>query len=370
MTALSGPFLPRTGGRQTASESCRVFAEGDDLYTAMLEQISQASSTIFLESYIFAGDEIGWRFAEALAGKARSGVLVRVHLDASGTLFAGTEKLFSFLRQAGVEARWFNRWHWRDPMHYNRRNHRKLLVLDQSCVFIGGFNIHRQSSRVVFGENRWRDVHICVKGRLGAQAASLFEDLWCGQMSSSPPPWDGHYRILPNTTLICQRILYCLYLDALTDARRSIYLATPYFVPDRRLRETLANAAKRGVDVRVLIPARGDNRLVRWAGHALARPLKSSGVKFFEYLPRMLHSKLTLIDEQWTMLGSANTDYRSFFINRELNLISRAPALCQQLKGIFLEDLQQARNLNLSESEHSGLHRLAEYLGKLFRRWL
>ena len=371
MSASLNPSLARADGNQPAPGSCRVFAEGDDLYDAMVEQISQASETVLLESYIFAGDEIGWLLAEALAQRARSGVLVRVHLDAAGTLFAGTEELFGYLHQAGVEARWFNRWRWRDPLHYNRRNHRKLLVLDQSCVFVGGFNIHRESSRSIIGERRWRDVHVCVEGRLGSQAAGQFNDLWSGHVSGKAPPWDGQYRILPSTTGVCRRTLYCLYLDALTGARRSIDLATPYFVSDRRFREALASASERGVDVRILIPLRGDNRLARWAGHALARPLARRGVRFFEYLPRMLHSKLTLIDEQWTMLGSANADYRSFFINQELNLVSRAPVMCRQLKAVFMEDLAQSRAMDSSALKYRGLMGgLAKLLGKLLRRWL
>ena len=143
MSASLNPSLARADGNQPAPGSCRVFAEGDDLYDAMVEQISQASETVLLESYIFAGDEIGWLLAEALAQRARSGVLVRVHLDAAGTLFAGTEELFRYLHQAGVEARWFNRWRWRDPLHYNRRNHRKLLVLDQSCHLKSQSNRHQ-----------------------------------------------------------------------------------------------------------------------------------------------------------------------------------------------------------------------------------
>lgn len=352
------------------NERCEVFGEGDDLYASMLTDIAEASHAIRLESYIFAGDEVGWRFAEALAERARAGVRVRVHVDAAGALFEGTEKLFRRLLDAGVEARWFNRWRWRDPWHYNRRNHRKLLVVDETCLYVGGFNIHRESSQALVGPRRWRDVHVRHAERLIDQAMALFDELWDGRPTRTPPPWDGLHRLLPNATRTCRRVLHCLYLDALADAEQSVFLATPYFVPDRRFRAALGAAARRGVEVRVLLPSQSDQRLVQWASHALARPLAREGVKFFDYLPRMLHAKVTLIDGRWAMVGSANADYRSFFVNHELNLVSRAPALCQQLNGLLAEDFAQARRLDLPRRPRNRVHALAESLAHRLRRWL
>lgn len=356
-------------GQKLFDERCAVFAEGDDLYDAMLEEIAQAKRSIRIESYIFAGDEVGWRFAKMLAEKARSGVRVQVQVDAAGALFENTESLFRYMQKNVVVTQWFNRWRWRDPLHYNRRNHRKLLVVDETCVFLGGFNIHRQSSRSSFGPLRWRDVHVRVDNCLGGQAASMFDDSWTGVKRRSAPPWQGAFRVVPNSTGSCRRVLHCMYLDALAAAKHTVYLISPYFVPDRRFRNALAKASERGVDVMVLLPAVGDKRLVRWAGHALARPLTRRGVQFFEYLPRMLHTKLVLIDDSWAMVGSANTDYRSFFINQELNLISRAPWLCQQLKSIFLEDLDQSRRWDSSVPKLGSFRALAEAVGHRLRRW-
>jgi len=346
-----------------------VYAEGDDVYAAMLEEIGRAQHIIRLESYIFAGDEIGWRFAEALADRAKAGVKVRIHVDAAGALFEGTEKVFHFMRGAGVEARWFNRWRWRDPLHYNRRNHRKLLVVDETCVFLGGFNIHRQSSQALIGARRWRDIHVRVTSGLGLPAASLFDDGWAGGKRRTSPPWYGAYRIVPNSTSSCRRVLHCLYLDALAAARHTVYLSSPYFVPDHLFRNALVAASERGVVVKVLLPVSGDSRLVRWAGHALARPLARRGVQFFEYLPRMLHTKLALVDGLWAMVGSANTDYRSFFVNQELNLVSRDMALCRQLENVFLEDLDQSRRWDGSLRRRGRFGALAESLGHQMRRW-
>ncbi len=351
-------------------QSCVVYGEGDDLYAAMLEDISQARDAIRLESYIFAGDEIGWRFAHALVERAKVGVHVRVHVDAAGALFEGTDKLYRHLRKAGVDARWFNRWRWRDPWYYNRRNHRKLLVVDDRSVYLGGFNLHRASSRMQVGNRRWRDVHVRLAGRLAAPASALFDELWDGRPAPTPPPWDGSYRLVPNASRRCRRVLYCEYLDALGTAESCISIVTPYFVPNRRFRAALVAAVRRGVEVRVLLPAQSDRRFVQWAGHALARPLARRGVQFFEFLPRMLHAKVTLIDARWAMVGSANVDYRSFFTNQELNLVSHAPEVCRQLDALLREDFSQAGRLELARRPGDLLRALAEALGHRLRRWL
>lgn len=366
-----------TGGKDTAladalaaPQPSIVYGEGDDLYAAMLEDIGQARDAIRLESYIFAGDEIGWQFASALVERANAGVHVRVHVDAAGALFEGTDKLYRRLREGGAHARWFNRWRWRDPWHYNRRNHRKLLVVDDRCVYLGGFNLHRESSRLLLGRRRWRDVHVRLAGRLAAPASVLFDELWEGRPAHTPPPWDGAYRLVPNASRTCRRVLYCEYLEALAAAQVRITIATPYFVPDRRFRAALVTAVRRGVDVRVLLPVESDQRFVQWASHALVRPLARRGVQFFGYLPRMLHSKATLIDASWAMVGSANVDYRSFFINQELNLVSRDPLVCQQLDVLLQEDLSQACRLELAQRPGGYLRALAESLGHRLRRWL
>lgn len=352
------------------AECYTVFGEGDDLYRAMLGDIARATDAIRLESYIFAGDDVGWRFAKALAERAQAGVRVRMHVDAAGAWFEGTEKLLRHLRDAGVEARRFNRWCWRDPWRYNIRNHRKLLVVDATALYIGGFNIHRESSRVQVGNRRWRDVHVRLTGLLVQQAIRRFEELWDGLSTHTAPSWQGPHRLVPNATRACRRALHCLYLDALTAAMDSIAIVTPYFVPDRRFRAALARAVRRGVEVRVLLPAHSDQPLAQWASHVMARPLARRGVQFFAYRPRMLHAKVTLIDAQWGMVGSANADYRSFFINRELNFITRDPRICATLAALLAEDLAESQPLVLSGPRRRWVRKKFESLARRLRRLL
>lgn len=300
---------------------------------------------------------------------ARAGVDVFVHVDGVGAIFNGTATVVRHLRQAGVRVRWFNRWHWNRPLAYNLRNHRKLLVVDEQLAYIGGFNLHREASRAASGATRWRDAHVRLEGMIGRQAARLFDASWLRQAWPEPPAWQGDYRLVPNSTRACRRAMRCLYRDAVDLAHSHIHMATPYFVPDRAFRRGLVNAARRGVDVRILLPACSDHRLAHWLGRMMARPLARAGVHVLAYLPRMLHSKLMLVDGDWAMVGSANIDYRSFYINSELNLVTRDAELCRQLERIFMEDCAEAADVAFDDAGRGLLRTVLGAIGWRMRRW-
>src|SRR5579859_1233532 len=215
----------------------RVYTEGDRLYAAMLAAIRAARRSIKLESYIFADDEIGRRFIKALNERSRAGVQVLVHLDAAGSFFWGPRAVQKALRAAGVQVRWFHRWSWRDPLRYNRRNHRTLLVVDGRIGFFGGFNIHRENSLAVYGDARWRDTHLEVGGALAWDLQILFNALWRRRLRKSPVTIhsDGN-QLITNYSRRGRRFLHRLFTARYATARRSIHLTTPYFVPDYRTR--------------------------------------------------------------------------------------------------------------------------------------
>lgn len=371
--AMSGPAsCDCTPSFADGSQDLELFVEGDELYATMLSAIATAKRYIGLESYIFADDEIGQRFAEALAERANAGVSVRLHIDAAGSLFWTSRRLERYLREHKVHVRWFHRWSWRKPLRYNRRNHRKLLVVDGIQAFIGGFNIHRQNSRSVFGERRWRDSHLRLGGNLAAQAAELFQDFWFKRrLRRKNHIAEGASILLSNNSRNCRRQLRCAYNDMFTGAHRSIYLTTPYFVPDRGTQRALVLAAKRHVDVRLLVPRKGDVRLVRWASRAAYSNLLGSGVRIYEYLPRVLHAKTAVVDGEYGTIGTANLDYRSFFVNHELNVFTRDPVLCSTLQAQFLNDLNQAEEIQIAQwRRRPWTNQLFEMVGWMARRWL
>jgi len=357
---------------EAGHDAIQLYTEGDTLFEAMLEAIANAQKQVWMETYIFADDEVGRRFAQALSERASAGVQVRLLVDALGSLFQFYRSLGPELERSGVQVRHFHRWQWREPLRYNRRDHRKLLVVDGKKAFLGGFNIHRQSSQRYYGAARWRDTHAAFQGDLARQAAELFDAFWRGDRRWLPKDNEQANNVLvPNQSRACRRRLACIYADFLGSAKQQVCLTTPYFVPDHRTQKALLAAVKRGVEVRLLVPRTSDVRLARWAANAVYARLLDAGVKIFEYLPRMLHAKVAIADGKWATLGTANLDYRSLFQNYELNLVSRDPDLCHRLQMQFEADLTEASAVCATRwRQRRWVPRLAELLGWSVRRWL
>jgi len=350
----------------------RLYTEGDELYRDMLADIAAARDAICLESYIFADDEVGRAFAGALTDAAAAGRRVRVLVDSLGSAGLMTQALKRRLTNAGVEFRWFQRLRLLRPLRYNRRDHRKLLVLDRDVAYFGGFNLHRENSRQAYGEARWRDTHVRVTGALAAQVRTTFELFWDPRFEEHDggPERAGTF-LLSTHQRMARRQLRDLFAREFDAARDRILVTTPYFVPDRIIQRGLRRAAERGVDVRVLVPGRNDVPLVQWAARAVYGNLLASGISIYEYLPRVLHAKTVVVDGDWATVGTANMDYRSLSMNYELNLVCRAPALVARLEAHFYQDLENARRILAETWNGRGPgDRLAELVGWLARRWL
>ena len=346
--------------------------EGDVLYEAMLEAIAGARRRVCLETYIFAWDEVGQRFGAALMERARAGVHAHLLVDAFGSLGLLPRWAQAELAGAGVRVRRFHRWQWRDPWRYNRRDHRKLLVVDGRTVFLGGFNIHRQSSLAAFGPQRWRDTHLELSGPAAAQAELLFDVFWRYRRGRAAAIRRlGRLLLLSNHNRRGRRALRRVINGLLGSARRRAWISTPYFVPDRRLQTRLLAAAGRGVDVRLLVPGKSDVALARWAAHAAYARLLEGGVRIFEYQPRVLHAKTIVVDGRRCLVGTANLDYRSLRHNYEVSLRDSDPSLGRSLELHFEADLADALEVeHAAWSRRHGLHYLAETVGWLARRWL
>jgi cardiolipin synthase len=349
-----------------------VYTEGDELYTAMLAAIASARHSVKLESYIFADDAVGQRFITALAERARAGVQVLVNLDAAGSLFWGPRAVEKALRAGGAKVRWFRRWSWRSPLRYNRRNHRKLLVVDGRLGFLGGFNIHRENSRTEYGEGRWRDTHVRVEGDLAHGLQVLFDAFWRNRRRMRPDLGaPGGHTLITNHSRVGRSFLHRLYTQKFDSAAASIRLTTPYFVPDYHTRLSLMRAALRGVEVRLLVPRKNNERIVQWAAHAAYANLLAAGVHIHEYLPRMLHAKTLVVDGDWCSVGTANLDYRSFFLNYELTLVSTDAMLVRTLDGQFQADLAQSEPIQPRRwARRSRWLRVFEVIGWAARHWL
>ena len=356
---------------ETRSGDHTLYFEGDALYDDMLAAIARAEARVWMESYIFSadGDPVGRRFGAALARAARRGLDVRLHVDAVGSLFQLPTDFIVTLRRAGVQLRTFHRWSWRDPWRYNRRNHCKVLIIDQERVFLGGFNIHRESSSACVGEARWRDTHIGLDDpKIVAQADDLFTTFWTRRVSRDlrrrrlPRRFRGDALVsnrLPRHRLALRR----LYHHGIRRARQRVLLTTPYFAPDRRTRAHLYAAASRGVTVRLLLPAVSDQWLVRMAARHIYTRLLRRGIELYEYCPRTLHAKTMVVDGRLATIGTANLDYRSFTHNYEINFVTNRPAVCAELEAQFQRDLEQAERVT---EAHLGRRRWWERLAGVF----
>ncbi len=331
----------------------RLFVEGDALFDAMIAAIENARRDIRMESYIFAADEVGARFVTALAAKARAGLDVRLQLDAFGADQRSFQNLRRELEGSGVQFRWFRPFRALYPLQYLQRNHRKLLVVDDGKAFLGGFNICRLNSRRLHGETRQRDTHVRVSGPLATLAIGHFDRLWhdTQQLPASDIPEDPKNMealLVPSYSRHCQHRLACLHAGLIAKSKAHVYMTSPYFGPGIMVDQALQTAAMRGVDVRLLVPRRGDPLVAGWATKAAYALLLTAGVRIYEYLPRQLHAKTSVIDATWSIIGSANLDYLSLFVNQELVLLARDQTLSEQLQAQYMDDLVEAEEITLS----------------------
>lgn len=346
----------------------RHYIEGDALYADLREDIAAARSAIRVEFYIFADDEVGGPILDLLTSAAARGVRVRLRIDAVGSWGMFSSARLAALRSAGIKVEWSRPWSWRRPWAFHRRNHRKLLIVDQTAAYLGGFNIHRDSSAAAIGPGRWRDTHLRFQGELIQDAIRHFEAY---PRAPWPPVTYSGRRLVPNSNWRCRHVLRCAFAEAFSTARQRIWLTTPYFVPDQRSQAALRDAAKRGLDVRLLVPGKSDVALAQWAARAAYATLQAAGVRIWEYQPRVLHAKTILVDDDWSTVGTANFDYRSFFVNDELNLFERGSSLNQQLAEQFVRDLADAAEITHRWSRRRPWHSpFTQLIGWWARRWL
>jgi len=349
-----------------------VFTEGDKLYEDMLASIRLAESSIAMESYIFEPDNIGHLFIDALVERARAGIYVRLHLDAFGSVSLAASDEAERMAAAGIELKWFNPWRWYKPHRFNRRNHRKLLVIDGRTAWLGGFNIHRENSLREYGQDRWLDIQVRIDGPIAEQVQVYFDRLWLGRRDWSPSfDVQAASMLVSNHNWLQRRQLRRMLALKFYQARKHIWLCTPYFMPDSFLQRQMIKAARRGIDVRLLLPYKTDRPVTQWVARAEYTSLMAAGIRIYEYEPRFIHAKMMIIDSDWCSVGSANLDYRSFFVNYEINLVSTREDLVKCLQGIFSEDLKLSRAMDPRRwAERGGLWWFYQAAGWVLRRIL
>jgi cardiolipin synthase len=328
--------------------------DGDQAYPAMLHAIEQAATSITLMTYIFGHDVVGLAFARALQRACARGVAVRILIDGVGERYSWPS-MVGTLHRLGLEAR---RYPGLRPIllsGFNRRNHRKLMVVDGQIAFSGGLNIRDHHVQALAGERVHQDIHFRITGPVVSHLQTIFAEDWLFAAGEKLQGATWYDEALPSAGKSCCRVLATgpqrqeklktLLLAAVTQAQRRLWIQTPYFLPDQPLLDQLALAICRGVDVRILIPGKNNLPFVHWASLAQARYVLDAGCQLLLGAGPFNHSKLFLVDDHYAIIGSMNWDARSLRLNGELIIECLDANLNARLSNIWLRNAQEAMPL-------------------------
>ncbi len=359
-----------------------VLTNGQIFYEEELRSIQAAQRSVNLEAYIFQKGDIAQRYLDSLTEQARAGVKVNLVLDALGSI-GSKEKYFSRLTAAGGKVAWYNNFSWNKLPRFNHRTHREVLVIDGRIAFVGGAGVADHWYTGKGHDPRWRDTMIRVEGEAVPNLQATFAENWleaCGEVITGeayfPPPdscaGEGAVLVINSTPSAGgstrARLLFQMLLAS---ARKSIYITTPYFLPDRSMLNELIRAVReRGVKVKLLVPGkRSDHLLTRSSSRHAYGKLLRAGAEIFEYQPAMIHAKILMIDGLWSVAGSTNFDNRSFGINDEVNLAVRDADFTGQLEEDFANDLAQSERVTYEQwRRRPVLQRAPELLGWILER--
>ncbi|HSE98973.1 MAG TPA: cardiolipin synthase [Blastocatellia bacterium] len=358
-----------------------VLTNGEVFYEAELEAIRAARHSINLEAYIFQKGEVTARFLEAMTERARAGVQVNIVLDAIGS-FASWNSYFKELREAGGRIEWYHPMRLHTLPRINNRTHRELLIIDGEVGFIGGAGFADHWLKNKRKQRRWRDTMFRVRGCAVTNLQSVFAENWLeasgellmekGYFPHNQVESDAAVLIVNSSPSVGMSTrARMLFQSLLASACNSIYITSPYFLPDRSVRHEIARAIKeRGVEVKIITPGRhADHLLTRRSSRRLYGELLKAGAKIYEYKPSMIHTKSLIIDGMWSIVGSTNFDNRSFGLNDEVNLAAFDRELAERLGEDFARDLANSRAVSYDEwRRRSIFERAHEWLGWILER--
>ncbi|TNC23670.1 phospholipase D-like domain-containing protein [Mumia zhuanghuii] len=348
--AVTFPRMPPLS-EKIGDSTFTVYTYGRDLFAAMLAEIRGAEREIFLESYIWKGDAVGEEFKRAVIEAAERGVRVHVIFDS----FANFVVKRSFKRFPApvnvLRYPFFNPWILVLRLRKTGRDHRKILVVDGKVGFVGGYNIGADYA------SKWRDTHLRIEGPLTWELNNAFVDFWNLHRKRGtaelPDPgavqWEPRVRAHRNAPIHLSFPIRNMYLDAIDRASSTIAITQAYFIPDGDILAALLRAARRGVDVRVLVPEVSNHVLADWLSRGLYSQLLRGGVKILLFQGAMVHAKTATIDGRWSTIGTANIDRLSLTGNYEINAEIVDEGIAALMDEIFANDSTAARELTLEE---------------------
>ena len=355
-----------------------IYINGDDFFNSLKKSIIEAKSFIHLETYIFEQDQTGKVILVLLAEAVKRGVRVQLLLDGVGCV-SWTFADASAWREKGIELKFFHALPWqKNPsaiwklltlkkiiigfFKLNRRNHRKICLIDDDQVFVSSMNISDRHLPSICGHLAWRDVAVKIQGSSSENYFLEACDAWNFSQQHHGLRWRKISRQKKQD--------FDLLLEQIKLAKNKIWITNPYFVPDLRLTRAICNSAKNGVDVKILLPSRTDIVGLKFATESFYHALLAFKVEIYEYNSTMLHAKILIVDD-WVSLGSFNLDFRSIFYNLETTAVLNKVENIEIMKQQFVSDIKISNKIELNSwKERSWMHRSLEKFFLLFQGWL
>jgi cardiolipin synthase len=374
----------------TKGNKVTLFADGQAAYAAMFKAMENAKDHINLESYIIEDDETGRKFSDLLLQKQAEGVQVNLIFDSVGS-FSTPAPFFQRLRDGGIQVVEFNpinpfkahgKWLLTHP------DHRKILIVDGKIAVTGGINISQVYSSTPFRKDRdekaplpWRDTDVQIEGPAVAEFQKLFLDTW--QKQKGPELSGRNYfpelkeegnalvRVVGSTPGQGNRITFIVYVSAITFAEHSVHLTNAYFIPDDQILDAFTDAARRGVDVKIILPAKTDSKLALYAQRYNYSELLKAGAKIYERRNALLHAKTAVIDGVWSTVGSTNMDFWSLLSDDEVNAVILSREFAAEMEKMFAKDLAESDQIQWEEWKKRPLFpRIREWVAHLFSHWM
>jgi cardiolipin synthase len=344
----------------TQDNDVYIYFDGNEKFEALLESIKSAKQYIHLQYYIFKSDGLGRKVIDALCEKAKEGIEVKLLVDGMGGRKLSKKYIHKIKESGGEVGIFFPPFVPLISLRINYRNHRKICIIDGKEAFIGGFNVGDEYIGLSKKFGFWRDTHIKIKGSAISSLQWRFFLDWrfaTGKEITQCQTYLAQEDELGNTGIQIVSSgpdskwpsVKDGYLKMISNAREKIYIETPYFIPDDSIFEALKLAGLSGLDVRVMIPCKPDHPFVYWASMSYIGELLQAGVRFYTYERGFLHSKVILMDDFVSSVGTANLDIRSFKLNFEVNAFLYDESINLKLTDKFIDDLQYCKEITLEE---------------------
>lgn len=341
----------------TKKNNVKLLVNSEEAYPEILEAIENAKEYIIFQFYLVRPDDTGMVFLNALMKKAREGVKVTFMNDAIGVMIP--KKVLTEMKAAGIEVGTFNESTKKGKLQINFRNHRKIVVVDGEVAFLGGLNIGDEYASLKEKYGPWRDTNVRIEGPsvIAAQLASA-KDWYCIHQKPIAANWDikrahGHSSVMVLHTGPADDKHACLlsHISLINSATKRLWISNAYFVPPESLMDAILLASLRGVDVRILLPGYSDAKFVMMASKVYQKKLLQHGVKVYRYNRGFLHQKVFLVDDTFSVVGSANLDCRSMFINFEVSMITTDRKFNKDLAKMLFDDFHASQEVNPAEFE-------------------